>query len=260
MRRPLFSVITPVFNDADGLQKTLASVLAQPSSLFEYLVRDGGSTDGTVALLERQPESMRWVSEPDSGVYAAMNKGLAAATGEFIYFLGAGDTLRPGILAALAAEIPQKPLTYFYGNVYAAAYGRVYNGRYSPWKLSRLNICHQAVFAHRSLFDRLGPFDTRYAIMADHVWNMKAFGDPSVAKIYSKRVIADYAAGGLSQQQPDPQLIADRLQLIKQYLGPVPYALNLAAALLPSGLKEARFQAFQKLKAALRRRSHANRH
>lgn len=260
MSQPLFSIITPVLNNRSGLEKTLASVLAQPPDLWEYFVQDGGSTDGTLALLESQPDAVQWVSEPDSGVYEAMNKGLAAVKGEFIYFLGAGDTLRPGILAEVAAEIPRKPLTYFYGNVYAAAYGRAYNGRYSPWKLSRLNVCHQAVFAHRSVFAQVGPFDTRYAIMADHVWNMKVFGDSSITKIYSERVIADYAAGGLSQQRPDPQLIADRLALIKRYLGPIPYALNLAAALLPSGLKEARYQLFQKLKTALRKRSHANRH
>ena len=260
MKAPLFSIITPVFNGAVGLEKTIASVLAQPGGLFEFLVRDGGSTDGTVALLEQAGPRVRWVSEPDSGVYYAMNKGVAAASGEFLYFLGAGDTLRPGSLEKVAAELPRKPLTYFYGNVYAEAYGRVYNGHYSPWKLSRLNICHQAVFAHRSLFDRLGLFDTRYAIMADHVWNMKCFGDPSIKKIYSDLVIADYAAGGLSQQKPDPQLIADRLTLIRENLGPVPYLLNLAAARLPSGMKEARYQLFQKLKTVLRKRSHANRH
>ena len=257
---PLFSVITPVFNAADCLQKTLASVLVQPSELFECLVQDGGSTDGTVALLQQANPEVRWVSEPDSGVYDAMNKGLARASGKFIYFLGAGDTLRPGILEKVAAALPQEPLTYFYGNVYAEAYGRVYNGRYSPWKLSRLNICHQAVFAHHGLFDRLGPFDTRYEIMADHVWNMKVFGDSSIRRIYSELVIADYAAGGLSQQRPDPLLIANRLALIRQNLGLVPYALNLAAAKMPADLKEARFQAFQKLRAKWKEMSHANRH
>ncbi len=259
MTAPLFSIITPVLNDKAGLKKTIASVLAQPPGLFEYLVLDGGSTDGTAALLEAQPEQVRWLSESDGGVYQAMNKGVAMTAGEFVYFLGAGDTLRPGVLTEVAAQIPRRPLTYFYGNVYAEAYGRVYNGRYSPWKLSRLNICHQAVFAHRGIFAQVGAFDPRYAIMADHVWNMKVFGDPAITKVYSELVIADYAAGGLSQQRPDPQLIADRLALIKQHLGPIPYALNKSAALLPTGLKEARFQAFQKLKAAWRR-THADRH
>ena len=257
---PKFSIITPALNAGDKLQKTIDSVLAQPSELFEYLVMDGGSTDGTADLLRAQGHRVRWVSEPDSGVYHAMNKGLALATGEFVYFLGAGDTLRENILETVAAVIPRRPNTFFYGNVYSEAYGRVYNGRYSPWKLSRINICHQAVFCHRHLFEMLGGFDTRYSIMADHVWNMKCFGDKRIRKVYADLVIADYAAGGLSHFSPDPQLLEDRLTLIQRYLGPVPYALNKSAALLPAGLKEARFQAFQTLKAKLRKISHANRH
>ena len=254
MPRPLFTVITPVFNHAEGMAKTLASVLAQRDGLFEYLVIDGGSTDGTVELLQAQGAKVRWISEPDAGVYPAMNKGLDLASGEFIYFLGAGDTLRENTLETVAQMIPRDPRTYFYGNVYAEGYGRVYNGRYTNWKLSRINICHQAIFCHRHLFELVGPFDTRYPIMADHVWNMKCFGDSRIRKVYAEIVIADFAAGGLSQQRPDTQLIANRLALIRQYLGPVPFLLNKIAAILPPGLKEARFQAYYKLKALLRRK------
>lgn len=260
MTTPLFSVIIPVFNRAAGLEKTLASVRAQDQTLLECIVIDGGSTDGTAALLASLGGSVKWVSGPDSGVYDAMNKGIALASGEFLYFLGAGDTLRPNILTQVAAQIPRSPHLFFYGNVYAEAYGRIYDGRYSKWKLSRLNICHQAVFCHRHLFDVLGPFDTRYTIMADHVWNMKCFGNPRIRRVYSPLVIADFAAGGLSQQRPDPRLIADRLTLIKDNLGPVPYLLNKTAALLPPRLKEARYQAFQKLRSRMQKILHANWH
>ena len=260
---PLFSIITPVLNRAADLPKTLASVLSQPSELYEYLVMDGGSTDGTLDLLRAQT-GIRWVSEPDGGVYHAMNKGLELATGEFVYFLGAGDTLRENILEAVAAVIPHRSNTFFYGNVYSQAHGRVYNGRYSRWKLSRINICHQSVFCHRRLFEMSGRFDTRYPIMADHVWNMKCFGDKRIHKVYADLVVANYAAGGLSHFSPDPQLLADRLALIKTHLGPLPYALNLFAALLPAGLKEARYQAFGAIKAGARKlvqsRADANRH
>ncbi len=198
MTPPLFSIITPTYNSAEGLKKTIASVLAQNPALWEYSVMDGGSTDGTVELLRSQGEQVRWVSEPDSGVYEAMNKGIDRATGEFVYFLGAGDTLKPGILETVAKLIPRDPMTYFYGNVFSEAYGRVYNGPYSKWKLSRINICHQAVFCHRHLFDVVGQFDTRYPIMADHVWNMKASATPGLRKVYADIVIADFAAGGMS--------------------------------------------------------------
>ena len=96
--------------------------------------------------------------------------------------------------------------------------------------------------------------------MADHVWNMRCFGDAGIRKVYSELVIADYAAGGLSQQRPDPCLISDRLALIKQHLGPVPYALNKIAALLPAGLKETRYQWFQRMKSQIRKKRHADRH
>ncbi len=252
MTRPLFSIITPVYNSVKGLEKTMASVLAQPA-LWEYIVMDGGSTDGTLELLRASGERVQWVSEPDSGVYEAMNKGIDRATGEFVYFLGAGDTLKPGILQTVAALIPRDPMTYFYGNVFSEAYGRVYNGPYNPWKISRINVCHQAVFCRRHLFDVLGKYDTRYPIMADHVWNMKCFGNAAIRKVYADIVIADFAAGGLSHLQTDPQLIADRLTLIQENLGLFPYALNKAAALLPAGLKEARFQMFQRLRSCLSR-------
>ena len=101
----------------------------------------------------------------------------------------------------------------------------------------------------------MGRFDTRYRIMADHVWNMKCFGNPAIRKVYADVVIADFAAGGLSHLNPDPQLIADRLALIQENLGLLPYLLNKSAALLPAGLKEARFQAYQKLRSRLRRRN-----
>jgi glycosyltransferase involved in cell wall biosynthesis len=260
MPRPLFSIITPVYNGAAVLEKTLASVLSQRGDLLECLVIDGGSTDGTVEILQAQGDQVRWVSERDSGVYDAMNKGLALANGEFIYFLGAGDTLKPNILETVAERIPRDSMTFFYGNVYAEGYHRIYNGRYGKWKLSRINICHQAVFCHRHLFDVLGNFDTRYAIMADHVWNMKCFGDPSIHRVYSDMVIANFAAGGMSQQRPDARLVEDRLSLIQRHLGPVPYALNSFAALLPHSLKEFRYQAFQKLKARLKELTHASRH
>ena len=252
MPAPLFTIITPVLNRAAEMEKSLASVLSQQSDLYEYLVIDGGSTDGTVELLRASGEKVRWISEPDSGVYDAMNKGLGMAMGDFIYFLGAGDILREGVLEKVTQVIPRGQMTYFYGNVFSEAHHRVYNGRYSNWKLSRINICHQAVFCHRHLFEIVGPFETQYKIMADHVWNMKAFGTPGLRKVYRDLVISDFAAGGLSHYQTDPQLIADRLELIRQNLGPIAYALNKSAALLPAGLKEARYQAYQRLRARLR--------
>src|SRR3954471_12753159 len=102
---PLISVISPTFNSGEKIAATVGSVLSQRQGLYELLVIDGGSTDDTLAYLRAQGPALRYLSEPDEGIYDAMNKGIRLASGEFLYFLGAGDRLLPGVLEAIAAEI-----------------------------------------------------------------------------------------------------------------------------------------------------------
>jgi glycosyltransferase involved in cell wall biosynthesis len=124
MNPSLISVITPTFNSGAKITATVASVLSQPKGLYEFVVIAGGSTDETLAHLRAQGRALRHVSEPDDGIYDAMNKGIRLTCGEFLYFLGAGDRLLPGVLEAVAAEISKLPCqgqtsrpTLLYGNV-----------------------------------------------------------------------------------------------------------------------------------------------
>ena len=117
---------------------------------------------------------MRYLSEPDEGIYDAMNKGVRLTGGEFLYFLGAGDRLLPGVLEAVAAEIRKLPCqgqtsrpTLLYGNVDWSIFSRPYDGRFNRYKLRRRNICHQAIFYQRSVFERLGFYNTKYRLLAD---------------------------------------------------------------------------------------------
>ena len=92
---PLISIITVNFNDKIGLERTLESVFSQNFRNFEYLVIDGGSNDGSKELLEKNSEKINyWVSEPDKGIYNAMNKGISFAKGEYLIFLNSGDHLK----------------------------------------------------------------------------------------------------------------------------------------------------------------------
>ena len=109
MNPPLISVITPTFNSGAKIAATVASVLSQRKGLYEFLVIDGGSTDDTLAHLRAQGPALRYLSEPDEGIYDAMNKGIRLTSGKFLYFLGAGDRLLPGVLEAVAAEIRKLP-------------------------------------------------------------------------------------------------------------------------------------------------------
>ena len=216
MNSPLISVIITTFNSGAKIAATLASVLSQKKDLYEFLVIDGGSNDDTLAQLHAQGPALRYLSEPDEGIYDAMNKGIRLTSGEFLYFLGAGDRLLPGVLEAVAAEIRKLPSqgqtsrpTLLYGNVDLSDYNRPYDGRFNRFKLLRRNICHQAVFYQRSVFDRLGFYNTKYPSLADWEFNIRCFNDPNIRKRYIPLRIADYEGGGKSITAPDPAFYAD---------------------------------------------------
>src|SRR5437762_14297100 len=147
MNPPLISVITPTFNSGAKIAATVASVLSQQKGLYEFLVIDGGSTDGTLAHLRAQGPALRYVSAPDEGIYDAMNKGIRLTSGKLLYVLGAGDRLLPGVLEAVAAELRELPcqaptsqLTLLQGHVESGS-RRYFYGGYNRFKLLWLNIC-----------------------------------------------------------------------------------------------------------------------
>ena len=169
----LLTLITPTYQCATKLVPTIESVLAQDGDSFEYLLVDGDSDDGTKTLIEGYclaNPSFRSFSEKDEGIYDAMNKGVRRATGRFVYFLGAGDRLRPGVLQAVVAEIGKLPPpdeaggcpTLLYGNVHWSEYRHPYDGRFNRYKILRRNICHQAIFLRAFVVRPARPF--RYQV------------------------------------------------------------------------------------------------
>ena len=116
MKTPLFSIITITFNAESTLEPTLCSVAAQQENDYEYLIVDGASKDGTVALARQYDCVTRIISEPDRGLYDAMNKGIKAATGEYLVFLNAGDSLyAPDTLKKLHDFIGENRPDILYG-------------------------------------------------------------------------------------------------------------------------------------------------
>jgi glycosyltransferase involved in cell wall biosynthesis len=226
MNPPLISVITPTFNSEAKIAATVASVLSQRKGLYEFLVIDGGSTDGTLGHLRAQGAALRYLSEADEGIYDAMNKGIRLTSGEFLYFLGAGDRLLPGVLEAVAAEMRKLPCqsqtsrpTLLYGNVDWSSYSRPYDGRFTRSKLRRRNICHQAIFYQRSVFERLGFYNTKYRFLADWEFNIRCFNDRDIRKRYIPLRIADYESGGKSAVTSDPAFYEDLSRLTRQQYG-----------------------------------------
>jgi len=223
MYKSLFTIIIPTYNVVHKVGGTIDSALHQSGSaragLVEVVVVDGGSTDGTVEVLKSYGHRIRWVSEPDKGLYDAMNKGIGMSTGRFLNFQGAGDTLRPGILLDLTPLMPDKVNSVIYGRVYLSNEHAELGRAFTPHILRKRNIPHQAVFYERSVFDIVGGFSLEYPILADYALNIRCFGSPAIKTQYVDRVIANFEGGGISETGTDDYsgkiLGAD----IRKYLG-----------------------------------------
>ena len=216
---PLFSIVIPVFRCAEKLERSLASVLAQPRELFELVVIDGDSRDATLEVLRAREADLRWLSEPDRGVYDAMNKGIARTTGRYLYFLGAGDCLREGVLARVAPHLPKSRIGFVYGDVFMHDRNLVWDGPWTAEKFRTRTPCQQAIFYDRRVFARHGLFEQRFKTMADYALNIRCFGDRRIEKIHLPEIIADYEGGGYSASVRDELFHSERPELLQRHLG-----------------------------------------
>jgi glycosyltransferase involved in cell wall biosynthesis len=216
---PVVSIITATFNCCATLEQTLRSVIAQTYPSREYIVIDGGSTDGTVEILGSFDSSIDyWISEPDRGIYDALNKGIGLARGEWIYILGADDRFADGnVLQTVFSRPYQSKLIY--GNVIYGDNGIIYDGEFSKQKLLHQNICQQAVFYHRDLFISFGKFELNYPLVADWVFNMRLFASKSVNPLFIDTTVAFYSTEGSSSTVDDHSFNRDRLRLIRSIFG-----------------------------------------
>lgn len=179
---PLISVVTVCFDAADSLERTIRSLLSQTYLRFEYIVVDGGSTDGTLGILGRYRDRISTlVSEPDCGIYHAMNKGVLLARGEWIYFLNADDSFHDDGVLALFAELEKRcpEAEVIYGDAllsYPDGSSRLsrYPGLITWEHLATRSLCHQAMFTRRSAFERVGLYDPSYRLAGDYAWLLKS--------------------------------------------------------------------------------------
>jgi glycosyltransferase involved in cell wall biosynthesis len=181
------------------------------------VVVDGASTDGTVEMLRaRNDPRLQWISEPDAGIYDAMAKAVRRAAGRWIVFLGADDRLRPGALREMAGHLHEAN-TLYYGDVWMTEKKIRYAGRFPAWKLALKNICQQAIFYPRSVFEAHA-FEEQYAIQADWVLNMACRRDPRFRMEYVPMVVADFNdAGGVSSVRRDLAIERDYVMLLNRY-------------------------------------------
>lgn len=230
---PLFSIITVSYNAAATLPPTLHSVGEQTCRLFEHLVIDGASTDGTQNLVEKSGiKETRIYSEPDKGLYDAMNKGLGLAKGEYVIFLNAGDSFHsPATLQSIADTIMDND---FPGIVYGQT-DIVDNRRQrigerhlrAPETLTLKSfangmlVCHQAFVALRRI---TGPFNLKYRFSADYEWCVKCL-QHSRHNVYMPQVLIDYLNEGVTTANHRKSLM-ERFSIMCQYYGTIPTILR----------------------------------
>lgn len=198
MPSPLISVVVVCRNPGSRLRDALASVWAQRDAGFEVVVIDGASTDGTREWLESQRSRLgAFVSEPDSGVYAAMNKAITRARGDWVIFLGADDRLAGDDVLARAALL--LATTRAHVLVGEATYddGRIYSFTTTDHAICRNFVHHQAAFYRRALFVHEGGFDGTLRVMADYDLNLRLL-QRSVSFASLAFRIASCGSGGLS--------------------------------------------------------------
>lgn len=168
--RPFISVITVVRNGKKTLEQTIASVSSQQYDNLEHIIVDGASTDGTLDLLRKCDSKIRFISEPDRGVYDAMNKGVALAKGQWLYFLGADDRLAaPETLATVAPSL-DKNLSLLFGSIHYQN-GRIVKSRIGPRILLHNTVHHQSAFYNADLFKEWR-YDCNFQIVADYELNL----------------------------------------------------------------------------------------
>lgn len=241
-----FSVITITYNAADVLQPTLDSVLMQDFPTVEHIIVDGASTDNTVTIAEAYKEMsdsaenehvVRIYSEPDKGLYDAMNKGLVRAKGDYVVFLNAGDrfptadTLEKVALAAEVGDSEERPAVV-YGNtdIIDEKGNFLYHRRLQPpekltWRSFRdgMLVCHQAFYARLDIA-RKTPFDTHYRYSADVDWCIKIMREGERKGLLLRNVhavIANYMEEGQTTLHHRASL-RERFQVMCKHYGVFP--------------------------------------
>lgn len=195
MSYPLISVITVVYNAVATVKATLDSVLDQDKALFEYVIIDGGSADGSVDVIRSYESQLAvWVSERDKGIYDAMNKGIERSKGEWLYFLGADDLLQPDVLKQLSSHLIP-PYKLVFGDV-RFSNNHLMRSFLGPMTLMQNTLHHQGTFYHRSLFNDFR-YDSSLSIQADYELNIRAYVQGLPTK-YVPIVVSTYALGGAS--------------------------------------------------------------
>jgi glycosyltransferase involved in cell wall biosynthesis len=227
---PILSVITVVYNNVDHVERTLLSVLNQTYPHIEYIVIDGASTDGTLQVIEKYKDRIaKLISEPDKGIYDAMNKGLAVATGDYVLFMNSGDEIYdPETVANIFASADNADIYYGETEMLNDKGESLGQRRHKApnkftWRSFKygMSISHQAIYIKRSLVEQ---YDPQYQLSADIDWIIRA-AKKAKTIVNVNQYVAKYLVGGMSKAK-HRQSLQERFDIMKRYYGLLPTVFN----------------------------------
>jgi len=211
------SIVTVVYNGEDTIEKTIESVAVQKDDSCEYIIIDGDSHDRTNEIINRYFGCVdTYVSEPDCGIYDAMNKGIELATGEIIAFLNSGDWYQPDSLKTVIQYFDENDIDLLIGRTNLISDNEVaWVAKNCEHKIElTMNCCHQAVFAKRSLFDQIGKFNLEYSICADYEWILLTHLN-NFKTMYAENIMVNYLTGGISEKH-EVQMLTEMYEIAKK--------------------------------------------
>jgi glycosyltransferase involved in cell wall biosynthesis len=203
-----FSIITVCLNEGEAIRDTCESIVTQTNRDFEWIVTDGGSSDGTLEILREYQDSVDClISEPDTGIYNAMNKGAVKASGQYLIFMNGGDRFAcaDALLMASKAEGAQ----ILYGDVYfgdASGDVETYPDVVEPGYMLSKMIPHQATFYERATFEAVGGYDESFKIAADYDLYVRLFEIERISHQHIPHPIAIFDLEGISNSKEFRQL------------------------------------------------------
>jgi glycosyltransferase involved in cell wall biosynthesis len=217
------SVITINYNDKEGLKKTIDSVVNQSFKDFEFIIIDGGSNDGSVSIIEENKDEISyWVSEPDSGIYNAMNKGIKVATGEYLLFLNSGDWLYADDAIAKVNKFIDGLSDIYYGNAVFKFHKKdkivKYEKAISFDFFANSSFCHQSTFINKKLFNEIFFYNEDLKIVSDWEFFIYAICIKNVSHKYMDLIVSNYDFGGISSKPENETLkLMEREIVLKKH-------------------------------------------
>lgn len=196
------SIVTVCRNSEKTIQKTIQSVKNQSYSNIEYIIVDGKSTDNTVEIIKAaEPEfegRMRWISEPDGGIYDAMNKGIGMATGDLVGIINSDDFYEVNAVSDIVSSMTEDKYQILYGFMRTLKDGKERSIEfYSHEFLENGMICHPTCFVTKKLYDDYGAFDLKYISVADYDFLLRMKRTQEVVFVPVYKLIANFTAGGM---------------------------------------------------------------